>query len=56
MQSVPSGIIASTPIEEQKRQERIYELINTEQDYARDLRYVHNVSQSDKDVYIARSQ
>ncbi|KAI9320946.1 Dbl homology domain-containing protein [Dichotomocladium elegans] len=40
--SVPKDLIAATPPEERKRQECIYELIFTEEDFAKDLDYVHN--------------
>lgn len=44
MHSVPQEILDMTPAQERKRQECIYELIHTEQDFVRDLQYVHNVS------------
>lgn len=44
MHSVPQEILDTTPAQERKRQECIYELIHTEQDFVRDLQYVHNVS------------
>lgn len=37
-------MVAATPPEERKRQECIYELIYTEEDFSKDLDYVHNVS------------
>ncbi|KAI8979297.1 CNH domain-containing protein [Mycotypha africana] len=40
--SVPEHIFQSTPTEERKRQECIYELIYTEQDFVRDLQYLHD--------------
>ncbi|KAI9267941.1 hypothetical protein BDA99DRAFT_435610 [Phascolomyces articulosus] len=40
--SVPKELVEATPAEERKRQECIYELIHTEQDFVRDLQYVHN--------------
>ncbi|KAG2227132.1 hypothetical protein INT45_003862 [Circinella minor] len=40
--SVPKELVEATPREERKRQECIYELIYTEQDFVRDLQYVHN--------------
>ncbi|ORZ03159.1 Dbl homology domain-containing protein [Syncephalastrum racemosum] len=40
--SVPRDVIAATSPDERKRQECIYELIYTEEDYAKDLQYVHN--------------
>ncbi|KAI8147686.1 Dbl homology domain-containing protein [Fennellomyces sp. T-0311] len=40
--SVPKLVIATTPPEERKRQECIYELIYTEEDFAKDLDYVNN--------------
>ncbi|KAI9498002.1 hypothetical protein BDB00DRAFT_936020 [Zychaea mexicana] len=40
--SVPKAVIAATPPEEQKRQECIYELIYTEEEFARDLEYINN--------------
>ncbi|CDH50305.1 rho guanyl nucleotide exchange factor [Lichtheimia corymbifera JMRC:FSU:9682] len=42
MHSVPQEILDTTPAQERKRQECIYELIHTEQDFVRDLQYVHN--------------
>ncbi|KAI8984512.1 hypothetical protein BDF20DRAFT_986387 [Mycotypha africana] len=41
-QSVPRNILNGTNLMEQKRQECIYELIYTEQDFCRDLQYVEN--------------
>ncbi|KAI8380101.1 CNH domain-containing protein [Blakeslea trispora] len=41
-QSVPEHILQSTSTEERKRQECIYELIYTEQDFVRDLQYLHD--------------
>ncbi|KAL7329786.1 RHO1 GDP-GTP exchange protein 2, variant 2 [Mucor circinelloides] len=40
-QSVPENVVEATLPEERKRQECIYELIYTEQDFVRDLQYVH---------------
>ncbi|KAI9257964.1 Dbl homology domain-containing protein [Phascolomyces articulosus] len=40
--SVPKAVIAATPPQEQKRQECIYELIYTEEDFAHDLEYINN--------------
>ncbi|KAF7732803.1 RHO1 GDP-GTP exchange protein 2 [Apophysomyces ossiformis] len=40
--SVPQDVVDATPPEERKRQECIYELIYTEEDFVKDLRYVHN--------------
>ncbi|KAI7848038.1 Dbl homology domain-containing protein [Circinella umbellata] len=40
--SVPKAVIAATPPQERKRQECIYELIYTEEDFARDLEYINN--------------
>ncbi|CEP16510.1 hypothetical protein [Parasitella parasitica] len=40
-QSVPESVVEATLPEERKRQECIYELIYTEQDFVRDLQYVH---------------
>ncbi|KAI7883435.1 Dbl homology domain-containing protein [Lichtheimia hyalospora FSU 10163] len=40
--SVPKDVVAATPPEERKRQECIYELIYTEEDFSKDLDYVHN--------------
>lgn len=41
-QSVPENVVEATLPEERKRQECIYELIYTEQDFVRDLQYVHD--------------
>ncbi|KAI9491084.1 CNH domain-containing protein [Zychaea mexicana] len=43
MHSVPKELVDATSREERKRQECIYELIYTEQDFVRDLQYVHNL-------------
>ncbi|KAI8636628.1 CNH domain-containing protein [Parasitella parasitica] len=40
-QSIPESVVDATLPEERKRQECIYELIYTEQDFVRDLQYVH---------------
>ncbi|KAI9323223.1 CNH domain-containing protein [Dichotomocladium elegans] len=42
MHSVPKELLDATPPEERKRQECIYELIHTEQNFVRDLQYIHN--------------
>lgn len=44
--SVPREILQSTPEQEVKRQEAIHELIYTEEDYARDLNLLDDVSQT----------
>lgn len=44
---MPENVVEATLPEERKRQECIYELIYTEQDFVRDLEYVYNVSQFD---------
>ncbi|KAI7891474.1 Dbl homology domain-containing protein [Mucor mucedo] len=41
-QNVPENVVEATLPEERKRQECIYELIYTEQDFVRDLEYVYN--------------
>ncbi|RCI05139.1 RHO1 GDP-GTP exchange protein 2 [Rhizopus stolonifer] len=41
-QSVPEHVLEVTLPEERKRQECIYELIYTEQDFVRDLQYLHD--------------
>lgn len=41
--SVPKDVVTATPPEERKRQECIYELIYTEEDYVKDLEYVEKV-------------
>ncbi|ORX57578.1 hypothetical protein DM01DRAFT_1319549 [Hesseltinella vesiculosa] len=40
--SVPKAVVEATPKDEIKRQECIYELIYTEADFVKSLRYVHN--------------
>lgn len=42
-QTVPDYIVISTPESERKRQETIFELIYTEQDFFQDLEYVVKV-------------
>lgn len=42
--SVPHSIVVGTNNLEQKRQECIYELIYTEQDFTKDLQYIQDVS------------
>lgn len=44
LQTVPEAIVAATSPQERKRQECIYELIYTEQDFVRDLQYCQDVS------------
>lgn len=41
---MPENIVEATLPEERKRQECIYELIYTEQDFVRDLQYLDDVS------------